>query len=337
MKILIVDDSRHIRTQLKVLLNSDGYSDLVFAKTACEAFTYLGIDSPKPANDQQVALILMDIIMPDMDGIVACRKIKAVDHLQDIPVIMVTGDTTPESLQQAFDAGAVDYITKPLKKVELLARVGSVLRLKHEIDVRKSHEKELLDLTRLLEETNTKLQQSNEMLQRTASVDGLTGIANRRYFDEFVEKEWRRAIRLSRPISLIMTDIDFFKAYNDTYGHLRGDDCLKQVAKALDDALKRPLDFVARYGGEEFVVLLPDTDSDGAAEVAKLMQENIANMKITHSGSEAYDHLTISLGIATITPSRESTPDVLIDLADKALYQAKTEGRNRFKIFSDPK
>jgi diguanylate cyclase (GGDEF)-like protein len=134
-----------------------------------------------------------------------------------------------------------------------------------------------------------------------------------------------------------MTDIDFFKTYNDTYGHLRGDDCLKQVAKALDDALKRPLDLVARYGGEEFVVLLPDTDSDGAAEVAKLMQENIANMKITHSGSEVYDHLTISLGIATITPSRESTPDVLIDLADKALYQAKAEGRNRFKIFSDPK
>lgn len=335
MKILIVDDSRHIRAQLKVLLNSDGYSDLVFAKTAFEAFTYLGIDSPKPADDQQIALILMDIIMPDMDGIMACRKIKAIDHLQDIPVIMVTGDTTSESLQQAFDVGAVDYITKPLKKVELLARVGSVLRLKREIDVRKVHEKELLDLTGLLEETNAKLQQSNEMLQRMASVDGLTGIANRRYFDEFAVKEWRRAIRLSKPISLIMTDIDFFKIYNDTYGHLRGDDCLKQVAKALNDALKRPLDLVARYGGEEFVVLLPDTDSDGAAEVAKLMQENIANLEIIHTGSEVHEHLTISLGIATIAPSRGSTPDALIDFADKALYRAKAEGRNRFKVYSE--
>ena len=327
MKILIVDDSHHIQTQLRLFLNSGGYTDLLFADTALQAFKYLGIESSESAC-KDIDLILLDIIMPEIDGIVSCYKIKNSPHTRHIPVIMVTGDTTTESLQKAFEAGATDYITKPLKKVELLVRIGAALRLKQEIDARQAREQELLELTTLLEEMNKKLQQSNERLLRMANVDGLTGLANRRYFDEFLAKEWRRALRLSHPISLIMIDIDYFKAYNDTYGHLEGDETLKKVAHTLQLPLKRPLDLAARYGGEEFVVLLPDTDMDGAVNVATLLHAQIHNLRIPHASSQAKDFVTISLGIASCQPAQSSPPETLVDFADKALYDAKMKGRD---------
>lgn len=332
MKILVVDDSRHVRTQLKLLLRSADYTDLLFAETASEAFGLLGVDTPDEWASS-VDLILLDIIMPDIDGINSCRILKTIERLKDIPIIMVTGDTSEESLQQAFEAGATDYITKPLKKIELLARVGAALRLKQEMDARKARELELLETTNLLERTNQQLQESNERLQRMASVDGLTGVANRRYFDEYFAKEWRRAARLSQRIALIMIDIDFFKRYNDTYGHLQGDECLKQVAKGLNLPLKRPLDLIARYGGEEFVVMLPDTDIDGALEVARQLQEAIHELQLPHSGSHIASYVTLSMGVASLVPHKDISSDLLISHADKALYQAKTDGRNCFRRY----
>lgn len=336
MKILIVDDSRHVRTQLKLLLKSADYTDLLFAETASEAFGLLGVDSPDEGNCT-VDLILLDIIMPDIDGINSCRILKTIERLKDIPIIMVTGDTSEESLQQAFEAGATDYITKPLKKIELLARVGAALRLKQETDARKNRELQLrarelqlLETTNLLERANQQLQESNERLQRMASVDGLTGVANRRYFDEYFSKEWRRASRLSQRISIVMIDIDFFKRYNDTYGHLQGDECLKQVARGLTIPLKRALDLVARYGGEEFVAMLPDTGLEGAIEVARQIQETIRELQIPHAGSPVAPYVTLSMGVATLVPHKDIAPDLLISHADKALYQAKTDGRNCF-------
>lgn len=334
MSILIVDDSIQIHNQLGFYLKSNGYQDLLFAGSAHEAYKHLGLDAPS-VPPGTIDLILMDIRMPDIDGIEACRRIKAEECLQDIPVIMVTAENTPEGLQSAFDAGAVDYITKPLNKVELLVRISSVLKLKHESDRRITRENELLELTKLLEETNEKLQQANDMLQHLSSTDGLTDIANRRRFEEFFINEWKRVTRLSKPISIIILDVDFFKKYNDTYGHQKGDECLRKIAKALHSSLKRPCDLVARYGGEEFVALLSDTDSNGAKKVAELMQKNIAALKIEYENPEVHDTVTVSLGISTIVPKTNSIPEKLINAADKALYLAKDNGRNQIIISNE--
>ncbi len=324
MKILIVDDSPDSQLLIKSILEYAGYKDLLTANSALEAFKRLGMDSNATVSTD-IDLILMDIVMPEMDGIEACRLIKSFEYLRDIPIIIVTA--TAKDLQMAFAAGATDYITKPLNKVELLARVSSALRLKREIDNRKAREQELMKLTQQLEELN-------QMLQRLSSLDGLTGIANRRHFDLILKQEWRRALRDATPLSLILIDVDFFKAYNDTYGHQMGDDCLKRVANSLKGVLKRPTDLIARYGGEEFVVLLPKTDVGGAIALAEEMRAGVEALGITHARSQATDRVTISLGVATVTPNPDSSHAELIAEADHALYQAKQEGRNRVKSSS---
>lgn len=324
MSILIVDDSSKSRDLLKSMLESAGYTGLLTAESAHEAFKLLGMSEGRGVITG-IDLILMDTLMPGMDGIEACSFIKATEHLRDIPIIILTAKAEVENLQLAFAAGAIDYITTPPNKVELLARVRSVLRLKHEMDRRKAHEQELLEVTKQLAE-------ANQTLLRLSAIDGLTGIANRRRFEEFLDLEWRRMLREAMPLSLILLDIDFFKAYNDTYGHLGGDDCLKQVAKALTGTLSRPRDLVARYGGEEFVVVLPGTHAKGAAFVAETLRTKVEALNIPHIHSPVNDRVTISLGVATVIPSRNSSPEMLIAAADQALYQAKQEGRNRIHI-----
>jgi len=178
----------------------------------------------------------------------------------------------------------------------------------------------------------TKRKLAEEKLQRLTSLDGLTGIANRRYFDEHFEREWKRAIRCRKPLSLIMCDIDFFKFYNDTYGHMNGDECLKKVANALNETIKRPGDLVSRYGGEEFAVVLPETDEKGALAVAEILRIDVESLKIEHINSSSSKYVTISLGVATAIPNMDSSLIELIIAADKALYQAKKEGRNRVCI-----
>ncbi|MTI81859.1 MAG: diguanylate cyclase [Firmicutes bacterium] len=183
-----------------------------------------------------------------------------------------------------------------------------------------------------LKSTTKELQSSNEKLQRLTEVDGLTGIANRRYFNLCLEREWKRAMRHGETTSLIMCDIDFFKAYNDTYGHLNGDECLKKIAEKLLESVKRPHDLVARYGGEEFAVILPNTDKNGAAFVAEELRANVKALNIEHKNSDVSKVVTISVGVATLVPELDSSPEILITTADKTLYQAKNEGRDRVKI-----
>jgi diguanylate cyclase (GGDEF)-like protein len=176
-----------------------------------------------------------------------------------------------------------------------------------------------------------RLEELNQMLQRLSSLDGLTGVANRRHFDLVLKQEWRRAIRDATPLSLILIDVDFFKAYNDTYGHQMGDECLKRVADSLKGVLKRPTDLIARYGGEEFVVLLPKTGIEGTSALAEEMRTAVEALRIAHARSQVTDRVTISLGVATIVPNRDSSSTELITEADRALYGAKQEGRNRVK------
>lgn len=323
MAILIIDDSLDSQALIRIFLRSASYTDLIFCDSAACAFMELGLDSENEAAN--IDLIVLDVVMPEVDGIEACRRIRADKRYYDVPIIMVTANTEDKCLEQAFAVGASDYITKPLRKVELLARVRSALKLKEETDCRKAREQDLVQAMEQLEEVN-------EALRQLSALDGLTGIGNRRSFDHTLDREWNRAQREQSPLSLIMLDIDFFKAFNDTYGHQAGDDCLRQIAAIASGATKRSSDFVARYGGEEFVVVLPNTTPKGALKVAETIRSWINNHHIPHSSSAIASHVTVSLGVATSLPDDPKSQEQLISEADKALYQAKREGRNRVLV-----
>jgi diguanylate cyclase (GGDEF)-like protein len=291
-KILIVDDEKMNLDVLIGLLKP--YYRTVAAKSGEQAFKRLQVP---PLPD----LILLDIMMPGMDGYEVCHKLKEDNTTRDIPVIFITGKNDEQDEEKGFQVGAVDYITKPFSPSIALARV----------------------------KTHIELKRRGDMLERLAGLDGLTGIPNRRNFDQFLEAEWRRSIRYNHMISLIIMDIDYFKLYNDHYGHADGDECLKKVANIISKSMIRSTDLSARYGGEEFACVLPETDFEGAITTAKRILKSIQNMGIPHAQSKIADYVTVSIGVASLTPQENEKALDLIEMADKALYEAKGNGRNQ--------
>ncbi|MGM0410979.1 MAG: diguanylate cyclase [Bacillota bacterium] len=322
INILIVDDDKDIRLLLSAYLKKEGYEQIFFAENAKVAYEYLGIGDYD--KRKEIDLIILDIVLGNENGIEICSNIKEKEEYQDIPIIMITAKKEKDYLKNAFAAGAHDYIEKPINKIEFLARIKAALRLREEMKKRKAREKELL-------KTSKKLKKANKKLGKMASMDGLTGLANRRLFDEILEKEMRRAKRKDTTISLIMADIDNFKDYNDNYGHQAGDECLKKIAKAIEDTTNRPSDLAARYGGEEFSVILPETNNEGAIKVAENIRKNIISLEIEHEKSEVAEFVTLSLGVNSskiIGEVDQKRIEEFIEKADKALYEAKENGRN---------
>ena len=320
MSILVVDDSEDSRLLIQRFLQEEGHRDFVMAGSVGEALRLLAVDAPPTPSP--VELVLMDLQLPDIDGIEGCRRISGDPRLRDLPVIVVTASRENQNLPAAFEAGAVDYLLKPVNPLELGARVRSALRLKREMDQRKQREAELI-------ETTYKLAAAKSELHRLSTVDGLTGLTNRRRFDELLDQEWKRSSRDSTFLSVILIDIDAFKPYNDRYGHLAGDECLKKVAVTLRDAVNRAGDSVARFGGEEFVAILPATDSAGGQSVAEAMRRAVESLNLQHEASPAAPRVTISLGVATGILDESVAPAALINAADQALYESKKAGRNR--------
>ncbi|MBF8435445.1 diguanylate cyclase [Halanaerobiaceae bacterium Z-7014] len=324
MDILIVDDSESIRVFLEQILKSCNYDSLSFATDGQEA---LAMVDKKLQSGEEYDLILLDIILPEMNGIEICSILKKEYKLDEVPIIMVTGREDKETLKNAFAAGAMDYITKPISTVELKARVRSALKLRQAVKKRIAREKELEKLT-------IELQNANKKLNKLASIDGLTGLSNRRYFDKALEKEAARMAREDKKLGILMIDIDNFKNYNDLYGHQAGDDCLKKVASTISETVFRPGDLAARYGGEEFVVILPDTDREGIYEVAERIRQAIENLGIEHNDSPVAGHVTVSIGAAVSNLKNNEDGETIVKLADDALYQAKENGRNQTVIAS---
>lgn len=300
--ILIADDDKVMRLQLRKAMEQQGYQ-VAEASDGDEAIAaYIRLHPH---------IVLLDANMPVMDGFTCCNKLQKLPGGDRTPVLMITGLDDQASVDRAFDAGATDYVTKPIHWAVLRQRVRRLLRE--------------LKLTQNLET-------GYQELQQIATLDSLTQVANRRRFDECLYQEWRRMVKEKTPLSVLLCDIDFFKVYNDTYGHQAGDRCLQQIARAISSATRHSTDLVGRYGGEEFAVVLPNTKAEGAFHIAEKIRSNVKNLSINNTNSLVSQHVTLSLGIVSTLPSNEFSPQLLIAAVEKALYQAKQRGRDRIVV-----
>lgn len=321
INILIVDDRQENLFVLESLLEEMN-CNIIKATSGNEALSLM--------LEHEFALVLLDVQMPDMDGFETAEFMRMNSKTRYLPIIFVAAISKEQKcIFKGYEIGAVDYLFKPIEPIILQSKVKVFLEL--------YNQKRLIEEKSKLLEIKIKelseLKEANFKLENLSTLDGLTGISNRRSFDNYIDMSLKSCIRSNKPLSLIMADIDFFKGYNDTYGHLQGDDCLIKVAKAIASSIKRPLDFVARYGGEEFALILPETDEEGAKVIAETVRKNIEELRIIHEHSAAAPHITLSLGISTIYPKSGNFIGELIDSADKALYKSKSSGRNRVSIY----
>lgn len=293
-RILIVDDMMENVLVLNNILKEQ--HEVLFALKGDKAIELAQTRAPD--------LILLDAVMPDMDGYTVCTKLKHDPLTVDIPIIFITALTDVQDETRALDIGAVDFISKPVNPSIVQARVRTHLTLKRQTD----------------------------LLRRLTLSDGLTGIGNRRCFDEQYQREWRRCQWNQRSLSLMLIDVDHFKLYNDHYGHQAGDEALQRFGDLLNQTIQRSSDLAARYGGEEFVVLLSETDTEHAFVVARKIHHALADMAMPHQVSPTAKTITVSIGLASLVPDGGLAPDSLLERADQALYRAKHSGRNRTEI-----
>lgn len=291
-RILIVDDEK---MNLKVLADLLKFEHtVVVARSGSQALRHSFGENPPD-------LILLDVMMPEMGGYEVIKHLKNNERTNHIPVIFVTALDSTEDEAHGLKLGAVDYITKPFSPPIVEMRVRNHLRIVNQY----------------------------KLLDQLAYLDGLTEIPNRRRFEEVYQNECLRAVRSKKFLSLGMADVDFFKQYNDHYGHAKGDQALQMIARVLQTSVKRPADLVARYGGEEFVIILPETDNKSGLLVAEHIRTAIAKLDIAHVTSTIADHITISVGLATARLNKSFRPEILLEAADRNLYTAKQSGRNR--------
>ena len=306
LKVLVVEDSK---VTLKAICNYLERMDIQPLKAEN------GTDALEIYRRERPDIILLDGRLPDIDGFEVAKQIRAIEKKKDwTAIIFLTSMTKDEDLARGIDAGGDDYLMKPISEVVLKAKVIAMRRL--------------VEMQRSLIELTHKLNVANKELQLLSATDGLTGLSNRRMYDELSLREWRRCDRMKKPFSLVMVDVDNFKLYNDHYGHQAGDECLKAVAGQMLRAAPRPGDLVARYGGEEFVFALGETDIDGALWVANILRQRIEDLNMPHAASNM-KHVTVSCGVASVLPSDKVSLEVLLQSADYALYKAKEQGRNR--------
>jgi len=318
--ILLIDDLPENLKLLTDLLSQLGY----VVRSAIS-----GSRGLKSAKSKAPDIILLDIQMPEMDGYQVCKAFKNDAALCNIPILFISALGETFDKLKAFEVGGVDYLTKPFQIEEVVARIEAHLTiqkqrqaLQSEIVKRKQTELEL-------QKINDQLQEANHKLELLSNIDGLTQIANRRRFNDYLLLHWQQHQREQKSLALILVDIDYFKFYNDSYGHQGGDDCLVRVAQAIAQVPKRPTDLVARYGGEEFAVILSNTDKEGAIKVAEAIQEAIADLAIPHENSEVSTQVTLSIGVVSFVPTTDLELKTIIAHADQALYTAKDRGRNQ--------
>ena len=297
-RILLVDDEPG-SIELLAGIFGDEY-EILFATEGEKA---VGL-----ALTEEPDVILLDVMMPGIDGYEVCRRLKAEERTADIPVIFITACGDLEAESRGLESGAMDYIHKPFTSSVVKVRTSNQIELKR----------------------------AREALTRLSITDGLTQLANRRRFDEVIRREHARLARSDGQLSLLMLDLDHFKGYNDTYGHLQGDDCLRRVAAVIGGVIRRPADLAARYGGEEFVCILPETTHEGAVRIAEKIRRNVEELAIPHGNSGVTDHVTVSLGVITARCTAEMGVSAIIAQADEQLYAAKAGGRNRVSAGQSP-
>lgn len=319
-QILIVDDDSLSRFALDKFLSKDGYQ-IISVEGGQEALAVCEKELPD--------IILMDAMMPILDGYQCCRRLRAAYPTTCPPILMITGLDDSDSVEEAYGAGATDYVTKPFHWAVLRGRVRQIIKAHHDHQSLQA----TLAQERLLRQ---KLDQANQQLFQLATTDSLTALYNRRVFDQRIDNEWKRLRREKGFLGLIFIDIDCFKAYNDTYGHRHGDNCLRKVADILQGCIHRPADIAARFGGEEFALLLPNTDYDGVMHIAKNFRKQLHQKAILHETSLAKSWVTASIGVTSIIPSANNSPKMLVDMADKAMYDAKNSGRDRIETCLTP-
>ncbi len=304
MSDFISNQKETIGDSLVLIVDDDPINALVIEQLVTEFYRTHSVSSGEAAleycSNTIPDIILLDVMMEGMSGLDVCKLLKKNACTKHIPVVFITSILDQNSENSCWDAGCVDFVSKPVNGITLLNRIKSHLTLKFQAD----------------------------LLRRMTFLDGLTGLYNRHVLEQITDKGILHAKRSGHPLSIFMIDVDWFKKYNDHYGHLAGDECLRQVADALKSVFRRPADVCIRFGGEEFLCFLPETDHQGAKYLSQALMDTIDKLSIEHKDSP-FGTVTVSVGCVTVMPSQSIVELNIVEAADAALYRAKASGRNQ--------